>query len=456
MAAGRISVRGSEGIRLGKEKQKKLTTLDGWAMGTGAMIGATVFVASGLMAGVAGPASSLSFVIAAAVTLIIASCYCEISSAFPRSGGAYIYPKETMGKAGESVSFLTGWAFYGGQGLGSAVLALTCAFYVEWTLNLIGVGLPVGTNVFAILTILVFGIANMIDTRLGNAIQLVSTFAVIAALLIFIIWGGANVDRKLLTPFMPKGFGSVLSAATLCWATYGGWSAIPNMSSEFRNPAKDVPRSMILSLVTCGVTFGIIGVVMNGLMPYAQLAKESALLAAAAATFTSKGALIIAMGGIFAAVSTLNGLMMSGSRMIYAMGKEGSLPKMLGKVNPRSGTPVTALGVTMLGMLFLAWTGLVSIILQMVAFVTAFSWVISCLCIFALRKNRPEVVPAFHVPFYPVTPVIAIILSIFMVTRMDGKAILIGTAWIIIGFIVYCLFHKTGLKRFCVIKKEEG
>lgn len=142
--------------------------------------------------------------------------------------------------------------------------------------------------------------------------------------------------------------------------------------------------------------------------------------------------------------------------MIYAMGKEGSLPKMLGKVNPRSGTPVTALGVTMLGMLFLAWTGLVSIILQMVAFVTAFSWVISCLCIFALRKNRPEVVPAFHVPFYPVTPVIAIILSIFMVTRMDGKAILIGTAWIIIGFIVYCLFHKTGLKRFCVIKKEEG
>ncbi len=227
MAAGRISVRGSEGIRLGKEKQKKLTTLDGWAMGTGAMIGATVFVASGLMAGVAGPASSLSFVIAAAVTLIIASCYCEISSAFPRSGGAYIYPKETMGKAGESVSFLTGWAFYGGQGLGSAVLALTCAFYVEWTLNLIGVGLPVGTNVFAILTILVFGIANMIDTRLGNAIQLVSTFAVIAALLIFIIWGGANVDRKLLTPFMPKGFGSVLSAATLCWATYGGWSAIP-------------------------------------------------------------------------------------------------------------------------------------------------------------------------------------------------------------------------------------
>ena len=73
-----------------------------------------------------------------------------------------------------------------------------------------------------------------------------------------------------------------------------------------------------------------------------------------------------------------------------------------------------------------------------------------------LRKNRPEVVPAFHVPFYPVTPVIAIILSIFMVTRMDGKAILIGTAWIIIGFIVYCLFHKTGLKRFCVIKKEEG
>lgn len=440
---------------MAEKKQKKLTTLDGWAMGTGAMIGATVFVASGLMSGVAGPASSLSFIIAAAVTLVIAGCYCEISSAFPRSGGAYIYPKETMGKAGDAVSFITGWAFYGGQGLGSAVLALTCAFYVEWTLELIGVGLPVPANVFAIFTILVFGIANMIDTRLGNAIQLVSTFAVIAALLIFIVWGGANVDKELLTPFMPKGFGSVLSAATLCWATYGGWSAIPNMSSEFRNPAKDVPRSMILSLVTCGITFGIIGIVMNGLMPYEQLSKESAPLAAAAATFTSKGALIIAMGGIFAAISTLNGLMMSGSRMIYAMGKEGALPEVLGKVNKKSGTPYIALGVTMTGMLILAWTGLVSIILQMVAFVTAFSWIISCVCIFALRKNRPEVIPAFCVPLYPFTPIAAIGLSIFMITRMDGQAILIGGAWIVIGMIVYCLFSKTGLKRFCSQEKEE-
>lgn len=440
---------------MGEKRQKKLTTLDGWAMGTGAMIGATVFVASGLMSGVAGPAASLSFIIAAVVTLVIASCYCEISSAFPRSGGAYIYPKETLGKAGDVVSFITGWAFYGGQGLGSAVLALTCAFYVEWTLDLIGVGLPMETNVFAILTILVFGIANMVDTRLGNAIQLVSTFAVIGALLIFIVWGGMNVDKSLLTPFMPKGFGSVLSAATLCWATYGGWSAIPNMSSEFRNPAKDVPRSMILSLVTCGITFGIIGLVMNGLMPYEQLAQESAPLAAAAATFTSKGALIIALGGIFAAISTLNGLMMSGSRMIYAMGKEGSLPSVLGKVNRRSGTPVVALGITMVGMLFLAFSGLVSIILQMVAFVTAFSWIISCLCIFGLRKNRPEIVPAFRVPLYPATPVLAIGLSIFMVTRMEKQAILIGIAWIVMGLILYYLFHRTGLERFCIREKEE-
>lgn len=440
---------------MGEKKQKKLTTLDGWAMGTGAMIGATVFVASGLMSGVAGPAASISFIIAAVVTLVIAGCYCEISSAFPRSGGAYIYPKETMGKAGEAVSFITGWAFYGGQGLGSAVLALTCAFYVEWTLDLIGVGLPMEANVFAILTILVFGTANMIDTRLGNAIQLVSTFAVIGALFIFIVWGGANVDKELLTPFMPNGFGSVLSAATLCWATYGGWSAIPNMSSEFRNPAKDVPRSMILSLVTCGIAFGIIGIVMNGLMPYEQLAKESAPLAAAAATFTSKGALIIAMGGIFAAISTLNGLMMSGSRMVYAMGKEGSLPKILGRVNKKSGTPYIALGVTMVGMLFLAWTGLVSIILQMVAFVTAFSWIISCICVFALRKNRPEVTPAFHVPLYPFTPIAAIGLSIFMITRMDKQALIIGGAWIVIGIIVYGLFKKTGLRKFCAKEKEE-
>ncbi|NYB74678.1 amino acid permease [Sedimentibacter hydroxybenzoicus DSM 7310] len=428
---------------------KKLTLLDGWSLGTGSMIGATIFVASGLMSSIAGPATSISFIICAAVTLIIALCYCEMSSAFPRSGGAYIYPKETMGKAGDSISFLTGWALYGGQGLGAAVLALTCANYVNAVLELSGAGFTFIPTYFAITLIILFTISNIIDTRLGNAIQLVSTFAVVGALAVFVAMGSFNIKGELLTPFMPNGFPAVITAAAIGWSSFGGWSVIPNMSSEFKNPARDVPLSMLLSLITCGISFGFIVIVMNGLLHYTQLGIEAAPLAAAAATVNKYGALIIAFGGIFAATSTLNGLMMTGSRMIYSMGREGSLPAKLGEVRKKNGVPAVALAVTGIGMLVLAATGMIYVILQMVAFVTAVSWIVSCICVYGLRKNRKDVNPLFKTPLYPITPAVAVVLSLFMISRLSSQAIMIGCAWIIFGFVLYLLFRFTGLKKFC-------
>lgn len=428
---------------------KKLTLLDGWSLGTGNMIGATIFVASGLMSSIAGPAASISFIICAVVTIIIALSYCEMSSAFPRSGGAYIYPKETMGKLGEPISFLTGWALYGGQGLGAAVLALTCANYFNAVLDLLNTGFTFIPTYFAITIIILFTVSNMIDTRLGNAIQLVSTFAVVGALAIFVIMGLFNIKGELFTPFMPNGFQAVITAAAIGWSSFGGWSVIPNMSSEFKNPARDVPLSMLFSLITCGLLFGFIVVVMNGLLHYTQLGAETAPLAAAAATVNKYGALIIAFGGIFAATSTLNGLMMTGSRMLYSMGYEGSLPAKLGEVRKKNQVPAIALAVTGIGMVVLAATGMIYVILQMVAFVTAISWIVSCICVYALRKNRQDINPSFKVPLYPITPAVAIALSLFMIIRLSVQAIMIGCIWIILGIVLYFLFKFTSLKKFC-------
>jgi len=433
-----------------KPIDRKLTVFDGWALGAGVMIGATIFVASGYMSGIAGPAAALSFVLAAFVTMIIAVCYCELSSAFPRSGGAYIYPKETIkGRPGIIISFVTGWAFYGGQGLGSAVVALTCAFYINWTLELVGVINPIPDNIFAMLIIVFFAISNIIDSKFGRLIQSVSTFIVVGALTLFIVLGGVNVDPVLLTPFAPYGFSAVVAAGAIGWAAFGGWSAIPNMSSEFRDPARDVPRSMLLSVAFCSVLFAVVVVVMNGLMPYTQLAVENAPLAAAAATFTRYGAIIIAFGGIFASATTLNGLMMAGSHMLASMGREGSLPHILSKKNERNGTPRIALFTTSIGMLLLASTGLALIILQMVAFVTAFSWIVACLCVYALRINRKDVTSLYRTPLYPVTPIVAVLLALIMMSRMSPIAIMVGCIWIAVGFVLFVLFAHTPLKNLC-------
>jgi amino acid transporter len=435
---------------------KKLSVLDGWAIGSGAMIGVTIFVVSGLMSGIAGPAASLSFIFAAGITVIIALCYCEVSAAFPRSGGAYIYPKETIGgPVGRFLSFISGFAFYGGQGLGPAALALTLAYYVNWSLKLMGLGLPVSSEAFAILCILFFGIVNMVDTRLGNFLQLISTFLVIGALVIYVGWGSFHIDPGLYKPFMPFGLSGVITAAAVGWAAFSGWSSIPNMASEFENPSRDVPRSMLLSLITCGIAFSVIALVMNGLLPYQELALHDAPVAESFKTFTQYGGLIIALGGIFAAVSTMNGLMMTGSRILYSMGLEGSLPSGLAKVNERNGTPWVAVTITMAGMVILAWTGLVSIIMQMVVFVTVCSWIITCVCLMALRTKRKDIVSPFRVPFYPVTPILAIGISLFMMMRLAPMAILIGVAWMALGAVLYFVFSKTPLRRYCAGLEQE-
>lgn len=436
-----------------KEKEpKKLSLLDGWAVGTGAMVGSTVFVATGAMSGMAGSGAAISFLVAAFVTIIIALCYCEVCSAFPRSGGAYIYPKEVYGEKGMLLSFVTGLAFYGGQGLGSAILATTCAFYVDWVIQIL-FNVTINTKLFAIGCVLFFGLVNMFSTKLGNLIQNISTYLVVFGLLVFMIWGGVKMDWNMIkSNFLPTGISGMLTAAALCWATFGGWSAIPAMASDFKNPQKDVPRSMISSLVTCGVCFAFLVLVMNGLLPGPQLGQEKAPLAAAASVFSSKGALIVAASGIFAAISTLNGLTMSCSRLVYAMGKEGALPAVLGKTR-KNGTPWVAMLVTMVAQLLIAATGLVNIVLQMVSFVTAFSWIVTCICMFRMRKERGKYHPTFRCPLFPVTPVVAIALAVFMIMQMEPTALIVGFSWLAISVVLYYVFTKTSLKKYCYVSE---
>lgn len=421
--------------------EKQLGVFDGWAIGSGAMIGVTIFVTSGLMVGIAGPAASVSFFVGALITLVIALCFCELSSAFPYAGGVYAYPRETLGDSGKFVSFVVGWSFYGGQGLGPAIVGLSFAYYFNWFLEIIGVTTLLPDTTIAILIIIIFGICNLIGTSFGKGVQNWTTILVAGSLLIFIGIGLFRMDPANLEPFAPMGFKGMLSATAIGWMAYGGWSTIPNMASEFRNPGRDVPISMLSSIITCGVFFSLIVLTMSGLHPYQELAKEAAPVAVAAMKATKYGGFLIAAAGIFASASTLNGLMMTGSRVLYSMGKAGDLPPAFASVHPKFGTPSVAILVTMAGQVILAWTGLLFLLVEMIVFVTSIAWAITCLCVFGLRRNRPEIQPKIKTPLYPVTPILAVILSAFLCRQLSSKALLVGTIWIGIGIAIYLINH---------------
>ena len=429
---------------------KKLSVLDGWSIGSGGMIGVTVFVVSGSISAMAGPAACISYIIAALVTILVAVTICEVTAAYPKSGGAYIYPKEIIGgKLGKFLSYVSGLAMYCGQGLlGPATLGLALANYTIAFVKLLGVDFPLSNRTFAIICVLFFGISNMISTKIGAAIQVGSTFLVVGPIIIFLIWGGMNVNPALLTPFAPNGVEAIIAGAATAWLGYGAWSAIPNMASEFKNPARDVPLSMILSLVTCGALFGGIVLVMNGLLPYETLGALDAPVADAFATVHTVGGLIIAFGGVFAAVSTLNGLMMAGSRMTYTMGVEGGLPRIFAKTN-REGVPVVALAFSTAVMVLLSGSATLTFLVQCNVFVTAVSWLISMACQIVLRVRHKDIVSPMRCPLFPVVPIAAIALSLYMLSKLKAGNLLTGCLILAFAAVLYVIFYHTPAKALC-------
>lgn len=429
-----------------------MTALDGWAIGTGAMMGVAIFVVSGQISGVAGPAACLGFLIAAAIVMIVALCYCEVAVAFPVAGGAYAFPREAIGgKLGDFLSFASGWCLWGGQGLAPCMVSMACASYITFLLSLLGIVNPLPEKLIAFVIILLFGIANMRGgSGGGKALQLASTLIITAIMLTFIVWGGTSIKKELLIEFAPNGISSIFACAAVCIFSFSGWSSIPAMAEEFKDPGKQIPKSIITSLLTCGIIFTLFVYVMNGLLPGSALAVSSAPPADAFMTVTKYGGVLIALGGIFACVSTGNGLLMTGARIPYSMSRNADLPASINKLN-KDGIPYIGVIMTVVGQIFLMLTGFISIITEMTVFVTSASWIITIVCLVYLRKKHSDRKVPFRAPFYPLIAVAAFICLAFIMTRLSQKAILIGIGWVIAGLAVWLIFHKTNMKRYCRI-----
>ncbi len=432
------------------EKSKgTLGVWDGWSIGTGAMMGASIFVVSGTASGMAGPAASVGFVIAALAALIVALCYSEIATAFPETGGAYIYPRKVIpGTLGEMLSFSSGWALFGGQGIGSSMVAITTAEYLNWTLSCFGIENPIPGKVIAFALIIFYAVLNMNNITGGRIFQLVTTFAIAGIMVLYCVWGAFYIDTANFANFAPYGAGATFSAAAVGLMSYGAWSVIPSMGREFKNPTRDIPMSMLLSLVTCGAVFGLFVLVMNGLVTPEELAASATPAASAFLKHSRYGAIIIAVGGIFACVSSSNSHVMTSSRVPYRMARDGFLPKKLGTEN-KNGIPTAAVIFLMVCQLIAAATSTLNLLVQMIVFVTSVSWLITLTSALVLRVKHPEIKPPFRMPGYPVILILAFAVLIFMMTRFTPTAILIGCLWILLGILVYLAFTRTGLKRFC-------
>jgi basic amino acid/polyamine antiporter, APA family len=445
-------------VRLARE----MSLMDATLIGVGAMIGAGIFVLIGIAAGVAGPGLMLSFSLNALIALLTAMSYAELGSCFHDAGGGYLWVKEGLPKWN---GFLSGWMSWFAHAVACSLYALGFGAYFDHVLREFSIIMPhwgffSPQKILAAGTAILFAYVNYRGASETGKIGNLVTVTKIIILLIFIGFGLELIVRQgdwhtTFSPFLPNGFGGVFKAMGLTFIAFQGFEVIAQSSEEIKNPKKNIPRAVFLSLLIVVpiyllVAFTAIGTVKaEGMKPwdYLALQKETALVNVARNFFVGGGVLIL-IGGLISTISALNATVYSSSRVAFAMGRDRNFPSFFSKVHPKNFTPHWSILVSLLIIVLMA----VSLPIEDVASAADIMFLLLFLqvnlAMISLRQKRRDLDRGYKAPFFPYVTITAILLLLFLALYMFKYSIL---AWIVtliwcgIGLLVY---------RFYASKRE--
>jgi len=301
------------------------------AIGVGAIIGAGIFVVTGVAASLAGPAIIISMIITGVIAAFTALSFSELSANLPQEGGAYIFARELISPY---VGFIAGWMWIFSNIFTGAAVSLGFAHYFVTVFQQIPVK-AVAVTISAVFILLnYFGVRH--STTLNNIFVLVK----IAILLFFVAIGVGYLNSSHFTPFAPNGFSGVLEGSSLIFFAYSGFARIAIMAEEVRDPRHTIPRSMIFSLGMSTIIYLIVSFVAIGLVGYVDLSRTGSPLAEAIQVTGSRYAVfLISVGAMVATASVLLTTILGVSRVAFAMARENDLPGFLSKIHPKYGTP---------------------------------------------------------------------------------------------------------------------
>ncbi|WP_263840748.1 APC family permease [Salinibacter sp.] len=427
----------------------RLGLLDATMVGMGAMIGAGIFVLTGLAAEIAGPAAILVFALNGVVTVLTGISYAELASAIPKSGGGYVFVREVFSGP---TSFLMGWMLSFAYMIAGALYALGFSSNFVEFVHLYWAGLPTGPVwhiLYALTVVGLFALLNAVSTEASGGAETVVTIIKIIILLVFAGFGAFAVEGSNFEPFFARDDSSVaiLKAMGLTFIAFEGYDLIATVTEEVENPRENIPKAIFISLVATVAIYLIVVWVAIGTLGAEKLGRAGETGIAEAATsfmptipLLGEGAALIVFGAVFSTVSALNAVVIASSRVVFAMGREDQLPNPLGQISARFGTPLAAVVVSaavMLGsvvFLPIEQVGRVSSLFFLVSFVVV-NW-----SVIRLRNRRPNMRRPFEMPFYPAIPILAILLNLvlaYFLLRDDPYTLVLGLGWIAIGGLVY-------------------
>jgi basic amino acid/polyamine antiporter, APA family len=435
------------------------------ALGIGAIIGAGLFTSTAeAIAFHTGPAVSLSFLVAGIGCALAGLCYAEFASMIPIAGSAYTYSYATMG---EFIAWIIGWDLVLEYGVASAKVATSWSEYLNKLLaNVFHTQIPYQfshspfqtstdgiqgiANLPALFIILLLSLVLIRGVKGSSIVNTIIVIIKVGIVLLFIGFGWSYINPANYTPYLPQntgasgefGWSGIFAGAGVVFFAFIGFDAVSTAAQESKNPQRDMPKGILLSLLICVVLYILFAHVLAGVANYTEfrtMGQEASVTYVIDTYMKGYGWLsTLVTVAILAGFSSVILVMLMGqSRVFFSMSKDGLVPPVFSQLHPRFKTPWKS------NQLFFVFVGLIaafvpaSVISDMTVIGTLFAFVLVCLGIIVLRKTNPTITRPFRTPWVPVVPVLGIVVCSGLIYTLGPANWLRLILWLIIGVFIY-------------------
>ena len=461
----------NEAAETGEHTLKKTLGAGGLiALGIGAIIGAGLFSITGMAAANhAGPAITISFIVAGLGCLFAGLCYAEFASMIPVAGSAYTYSYATMG---EFIAWIIGWDLVLEYAVGAATVGISWSRYLVKFLEGFNVHLPVELsvgpwdggiiNLPAVFIIVLMSLLLIKGTKESAFVNGIIVTVKIAVVLTFIILGWKYINTENLNPYIPVntgkfgdfGFSGIIRAAAIVFFAYIGFDAVSTAAQEAKNPKRDMPIGILGSLFICTILYILFAHVMTGVTSYTSFAGQDGIAPVSVAiehmgTPNALGiitpdypwlnrAIVVAI--LFGYSSVILVMLMGQSRVFFSMSKDGLIPRIFSTINPKTQTPAKS---NLLFMVFVsAFAAFIParVVGEMTSIGTLFAFILVCVGVWVMRRKMPELPRAFKTPLVPLVPILGIFVCLFMMVFLPMDTWIRLIVWMLIGMDIYLVY----------------
>lgn len=452
----------TEDFRVASEKsglKKKLSAFDLAALGIGSVVGTGIFVATGQGSQLAGPAVTLSFIIAAITSTLCALTYSELATMFPVAGSTYSYSYVAFG---EIWAWLVGWNLILEYLVSGAAVAAGWSGTFVGMLKDYGINLPTAiTNsplsggivdlpaiiITAVVTWLLYiGVSE--SAKINNIIVGVKIFVI----LVFIVLGVTHVNPVNYHPFAPFGFKGVMSGAAIIFFAFIGFDAVSTAAEETANPKRDVPLGLAICMILVIILYIAVSLILTGMVPFKSIDVNNALPGALSRIGITWGSALVGAGAILGMISTLLVTLYGQIRIFMVMSRDGLLPKSFATITKKYSTPGRCTIITGIVTSIMAGLLPLGMIMDLCNIGTLSAFIFVSLGVIILRKTMPNIERKFKCPGVPFTPILTVIFCLYLMASLPAVTWIRFAIWTAIGTAIYFMY---GIKNSALNDRED-